>query len=238
MLLQQLVGGTPNDGLAAMQTQLFELRVREKQLDTELRGDHPKLDAIRKQIGQVQETLAGQDAERPQLVEALLSEQLATEASLKAQRLQLGEQLEQLSVELTELNDSEVEILELERDMQQLETDYLAYAEKRELARMDQQLKTDRISNLSIMQPATFVADHISPRPAKTLLMGAAAGFLLGCFVVFVPEQLDPRVRSLHGAYDSELDQLASIPQLPAGATVASNETAADESEAVPLNRE
>ena len=212
-LLRQLLGGAPSDGLDEMESQLFQLRVQQKEAVASLLPNHPRVKALRDQVKEVEDVLQSQEPERPQLVQAILAEELANVASYEAQRDKLQQQLAQAMASLTELNAVEVSILQQQRNIQQLESEYLAYVENKEQARMDAQLKADRISNLSVLQPATYVPDRISPRPAKTLLLGGICGCFLAGVLVLLSDRLDPTV---HAASDLpvhvEVSELRNVP--------------------------
>jgi len=195
-LLRQMVGGTPNDGLATMRQQLFELRVREQEVLSKFTPMHPIAISIREQVREVEEALKREEPDRQQLISALSAQEVANRASLAVQKEKLQTQLAELNSSLVALNENEIVIEELMRKEQQLETKYLAYVENTEEARMDQALRTDKISNVSIIQPATFEPTPVSPRKAVILALALVVGCLGGYLVVLLSDQLDPTPRT------------------------------------------
>ena len=192
-LLRQLLGGIPHDGLASMQDRLFELRMREQEVLSKRTEAHPMAIAIRAEVRHVEEALKREEPDRQEIVSALSAREVANRASLAVQKEELRAQLRQLSNALVALNEHELVIEKLTRDVQQLETQYLTYVENMEQARMDEALRADRISNVSIIQPATLMPKPVRPRTAMTLLLALLAGSLGAIVVAVLSEQADPR---------------------------------------------
>jgi uncharacterized protein involved in exopolysaccharide biosynthesis len=191
-LLRQMVGGTPHDGLARMQEQLFQLRMREQELLSKRTEVHPVAIAIREEVRKVEEALRREQPDREEIMAALSAREVADRASLEVQKEELQAQLDQLSGDLVALNEAEVVIEERARAVRQLEAQYLAYVENLEEARMDQALRADRISNVSILQPATLLLKPVRPRKAFILLLAFLGGSAGAFGLVLLSEQLDP----------------------------------------------
>ncbi len=222
-LLRQMVGGAPHDGLARMQEQLFELRMREKELLSKRTEAHPVAIAIREQVREVEEALRREQPDREEIMAALSAREVADRASLAVQKEELQAQLDQLSGDLVALNEAEVVIEERARAVRQLEAQYLAYVENLEEARMDQALRADRISNVSILQPATLVLKPVRPRKAFILLLAFLGGAAGAFGVVLLSEQLEPTSGiDEHAAPDLDSRRRAASPRVPQHASSAS----------------
>jgi uncharacterized protein involved in exopolysaccharide biosynthesis len=191
-LLKQMVGGIPNDGLAAMRGQLFQLQVHEEEVRSKYTGSHPVAAAVHQQVQEVSGELNREEPDRAHLVVAICAQDAANRASLAAQKDILQDQLGRLQRSLAKLNDDEVRIAKLSRSAQQIETQYLAYAGNKEQARMDQALRLERISNLSVIQPATLAILPVSPRKGITLFLAAVGGLLGGVLIALVSQQWRP----------------------------------------------
>jgi uncharacterized protein involved in exopolysaccharide biosynthesis len=191
-LLRQMVAGTPNDGLATMRQQLFELRIREQEVLSKYTEAHPTTITIRRQVREVEDALKAKEPDRGQLVSAMSAPEMAHRASLAVQKEKLQIQLDELNGKLLALNEDEIVIEERARNVNQLEAKYLAYVANLEEARMDQALRADRISNVSIIQPATFEPRPVRPSKAMTLLLALLGGAVGGVLVAFLSEQWDP----------------------------------------------
>ncbi len=94
-------------------------------------------------------------------------------------------------------NADELQIAELTRNLKRYEAEYQNYAEHLEQARIDQALEAERISNISIIQPATF-----EPKPVRTKsLLVAGCLLLLGLsLAVGLPLLLESRHRTTNDA--------------------------------------
>ncbi len=202
-----MVGGVPNDGLAAMRDRLFQLQVHEEEVRSKLSRSHPVAAAVHEEVEEVTGALNREEPERQYLIAAISAQDTANQASLAAQKQCLLNQLGLLQKSLATLNGDEVRIDKLMRNVLQIETKYLAYAENKEAARMDQALRIERISNVSIIQPATLVALPVSPRKALTLFLAILGGTLGGVLVIVLSEQWNQGAAS--GPARSRLRQAA-----------------------------
>jgi uncharacterized protein involved in exopolysaccharide biosynthesis len=215
-LLRQLLGGMPHDGLASMQDQLFRLRMREQEVLSKRTEAHPVAMAVRAEVRQVEEALQREEPDREEIMAALSAQEVANRASLAVQKEELQAQLGQLTGTLVALNQHEVVIEKLTREVEQLETQHLTYVENMEEARMDQALRDDRISNVSIIQPATFEPRPVHPRKATILLLAFLGGSLGACVVAVLSEQSDPTWRTSEDApADAALPGVAATARTP-----------------------
>ena len=80
--------------------------------------------------------------------------------------------LAQAEEKLKPLNDHALDIAQLQRQVDILEDKYRIHSEKLEQARVDEALEVERISNVNVVQPATFVEKPVSPRKLLTLMVG------------------------------------------------------------------
>ncbi|MEW4452974.1 GNVR domain-containing protein [Bremerella sp. JC817] len=191
-LLAQFVEGTPNDGLAAMRQRLFELRTQEKEILSKFTPSHPEAIAISQLVADVEQALSEAEHNRANLMQAVLARKQADEASLMVQQGKLRDQLVQLTSQLKQLNENEALIGSLSDEVTQLESKYLAYVGDREQARLDEALRTDQITNVSILQEATISPLAIRPQKATVLLLAGVIGMLAGLGIVLTSEQFNP----------------------------------------------
>ncbi len=193
-LLKQMVGGMPNDGLAAMRGQLYQLQVQEEQVRSKYTGLHPVAVAVHEQVQEAAGTLNREEPDRPHLVTAITAQEAANQAALAAEKQNLQNGLALLQRRLATLNDDEIGIAKLTRNVRQIETQYLACAENKEEARIDQALRMERLSNISIIQPATLEVLPVRPRKGLTLFLAALGGGLGAICVALASAQWQPRV--------------------------------------------
>jgi uncharacterized protein involved in exopolysaccharide biosynthesis len=220
-LLRQMVGGTPNDGLAAMHEQLFQLKVREEEVRSKYTDRHPAAIALGGQVREVNEDLKHDNPVRQDIIAALSARDVANRASLVAQEKSLIEQLNDLRKSLVALNHNELVIGELSREASSLTNKYLLYSGKMEEARMDQALRVDRISNVSVIEPATFVPTPVRPQKMMVLLVATLAGLLASFTMALLSEQFDQTLRTCAEVPTSRgLPGLAAIPRVSNGASL------------------
>jgi uncharacterized protein involved in exopolysaccharide biosynthesis len=217
-LLQQMVGGTPNDGLARMREQLFQLRMRQEEARSKYTDRHPAAIAMDGQIRDVNADLKEENPLRQEIIAALSARDVANQAALGAQEKSLAGQLRDLRRDLVTLNQNELGIEGLARESQRLENKYLLYCGKMEEARMDQALRADRLSNVNVIQPATFVPTPVRPNKPLILLAAILGGLLASLAMAMFSEQLDPTLRTCEDASRSlGLPGLAAIPHVTNG---------------------
>ncbi len=163
-LLKQLVGGQPNDGLAQMRDRLFQLQVQQEELRSKFSDSHPNIKAVNKQVQELTEILSSEDPEREQIILTLCADDEARQASLDAQEQSLRMKLNELQKSLSKLNEDEIQVTQAALKVRQLESKYIAYSANSEDARIDEALRDDKISNLSVIQPASLSPLAIFPQ--------------------------------------------------------------------------
>ncbi len=182
------VTGKANESLDEMRAQLFEMETLEKDLASKLKEGHPKLEAIQRQLAQLQEIFGEQQVERDEVTrtvnpayQRMLEESLLQQASLEA----LAEKKKALLVEQTDLlgeiallNTNEKKVRSLMNDVQILEARYARHAEKLEQARLDDVLEQQRITSVNIVQPASLEHRPVTPDKKFCAIFGVFAALL------------------------------------------------------------
>jgi uncharacterized protein involved in exopolysaccharide biosynthesis len=105
-------------------------------------------------------------------------------------------QQQDLQKELRRLNAEEIRIAELQREVDLSETRYRTYDEKLEQARINRSLDEERISSLSVIQPATYPAKPLGPRKLYVLALGMFVAFGAGVAVVIGLSYWNPVLQS------------------------------------------
>jgi len=190
-LVMEEESGFSNEAADGMRQQLYSLEIREGELIARYAEDHPFVVAIRKQIDDVKRIIEAEDPERmhsvtgvnpvyQQLQAAMVDEQ-AVAASLAAKTVPLLAKKADLDGRLQRLNNEEVLLAQLERQVQLLDAKYRTYSEYREQSRIDQELQAERISNINVVQAATLMEKPVRPKKGVMLGLGllmATAGAL------------------------------------------------------------
>jgi len=197
------VGGHPNQAADTMRSQLYEVQKQEAELASKFVGSYPLLEATRRQVKLLQETLAEQEPQRTQhtttlnpvhqqLEKDLLTEEAAA-GSLQAEIGSLCEQQALLQERFEALNAQEGNIAELERKVELLATNHRTYSVKLEQSRIEKALGGERITNVNVVQPASFVAKPVTPNKTMLLAIGMVAAVLLGYSIAALAECLERR---------------------------------------------
>jgi uncharacterized protein involved in exopolysaccharide biosynthesis len=185
-----------------MRQTLFSLEAQEHDLAAKMQNDHPRLIAVRQQVAELREVLKGQPAEHVQATEAinpsrqslelsLLTERSHAEALAAAERA-LASQLEQVRSEMSELNAQAVTIDELSQRVALAESNHKEYAQRLEQARINRTLDDERISSISLVQPASYVATAAGPRRSLVMALGFFVAVLCGIATTLAAAWLNP----------------------------------------------
>ena len=173
--------GMPHSKLAAMREQLFTLEMKEKEILSKYRAPHPYAVAIREEVASVKKLMQDEPPESQVTRGRNASHQdihltyLKTDsraASLRAEAAALRGQLVPARQELANLNDKEVHIVRLEREIALETANYKKYSEALEQARIDHELALQNISNLNVLQPPSYSITPSRPRPVINLGVG------------------------------------------------------------------
>ena len=109
-------------------------------------------------------------------------------ASLEARSSSLLERQQRLVRELEALNRQEGRLSELSESVALLRGNHREYAEKLEQARIDEALGEQRISNVNVVQPPTFVTKPVSPRKRLIVLLGVIVAAIASAGIALLTE--------------------------------------------------
>jgi uncharacterized protein involved in exopolysaccharide biosynthesis len=187
----------PNVAADGMRTELYKLQAIELDKSSRFTDDHPQVAAIRQQVRDLEAILDEQEPVRKQSTSALnpslqaLELQLFTERSLleslHGKADELARQQRQIQHELEVANSQDVQLVSLQRDVDLTEARFRESSQKLEQARTNDELDADNISNLTIVQPASYVTRPLGPRKAYVLALGMFVGLLgaIGIAAIF-----------------------------------------------------
>jgi len=196
----------PNLGADTMRAELYKLQILEKEASSHYTSEHPRVIALRRQVEETQGIFDQQEPNRNHTTkklsivhQAAQTELMTTQAlaaAHKAEAKSLEEQYASVMSKLRTLNDNESHITHLSRQVALLETSYSNYATHREQARIDAALEAGRISNVNIVQPASFVGKPTSPKLALSLLAGLIMASVGSVLLAFGVENFNRSLRS------------------------------------------
>lgn len=192
----------PNAAFDGMRQTLYQAEAREQELASKMNDNHPQLVAVRQQVADLRAILADQPIQRSQATEAAnptrqamdlaLANEQSSADSLRGRGRELLALRDQLQRELQKLNSHEGEINQLQQAVELAEAQHKEYAQKLELARINRSLDEERISSLSIVQPASYVAKSTGPRRLYVLTLGLIFAALSGFGAALVAAYLNP----------------------------------------------
>ena len=130
-------------------------------------------------------------------------------ASLRSKEAVLKTQLGDAMNEMRDFNDNEVRIADLQREIDMRAASYGRYTDNLRQAGIDQALETKRISNINIVQPASYQPKAVYPRVGRTLLFGLILASLSSIGVAMAAEANDHSFRSAE-----HIEQHLQIPVL------------------------
>jgi uncharacterized protein involved in exopolysaccharide biosynthesis len=198
--------GMANAAADGMRQQLYALEIHEQELATKYTDDHPQLQQVRGQIADAKGVLAQAQAPHTETktgpskpYEELKLQLLKAEpelAALHAKSERLQTQLSHERAAREKLNNEELQIARLQRDVQLEEASYRKYADSLEQARIDRAMAEGGKSNVGIVQPATFDLKPIKPNVMMNLAAGVILGALGALGLAFAAESWDDSIRS------------------------------------------
>lgn len=197
MIVLQQTTDQPQTVGQAMREKLYDLEVQEQQLASKFTDTHPKLVQVRKQIVEARSIADGVD-NRPavttginttyQAVENIILEREAAFVAQAAKIKAIKQDIEEAEAKLVSINQSEIDIKRLEREIDLVYKNYRTYSENLEQARIDNEIEAKKISSLNVMQEPTFVETPVSPKPLITLVLGTILSAILGMAVAIRSE--------------------------------------------------
>jgi succinoglycan biosynthesis transport protein ExoP len=215
--------GIGNYGAELMRSRLYELQLKEQDLLSKYNGDSNPVREIRRQIAEAQALLDKEDPTRTQVAKGLnesykqaqlaLIAEKATLSYLQAKASKQKALLASARNELKNINDSEVQLAQVERELSLQKDNYRKYNEKLEQARIDQALEMGKISNISVVQPATYPIKPVRPRKMLNLALGLFLGIFGALGLAFFSEYMDHTFKKPEDVEERlQLPMLASIP--------------------------
>lgn len=209
-----------------MRSRLYDLQLQERDLEVKYPNGNRMLEMVREQV---REGLAMLEKERSkpdrtekrtglnnarQQIQIELFREQANVAAMRSKLDNLHQAVAQARDSLRLLNDAEIRTVRLERDISLLTDSYNRYSTKLEEARIDQALKGERISNISIVQAATLPVVPMGPGRLLRLGLGLLLALAGGVGFAFFCEYLDHSIKTPEDVQEKlQLPTLASIPR-------------------------
>lgn len=115
-------------------------------------------------------------------------------ARLKAQLIRQDEELKTLEEQRAKALSIEPELARMQRELSAAEKNFALYNESLEKARIDRELDNSRISNIAIIEQATYNPSRVFPKSLLMILLAVPLSVLVGFLVVYLCYLLDQRI--------------------------------------------
>jgi uncharacterized protein involved in exopolysaccharide biosynthesis len=188
------------DSKDKMREKLYDLQIKEREVTSKFSKDHPVHQAIAEQVREAQVLYDSQVPERGQKTTGINSArqqidlarhmEKADHDSHEAKYSAMQTQYEAATQRMKDLNMDEVHLADLQRKVDQAEVAFKTYSEKMEQARLEQQLESQRISNINVIQAASFVEKPASPNRLLMLALGFVFASSGGIGIALLVEML------------------------------------------------
>lgn len=220
---QQLIG--------TLETRLVELELEEKELLAKYTDQSRLVMNIKDEIRVLKEKLkeqenksfgkkrSGSNPTYQKLQEELYRNEAELDA-LKAKSKTQKTQLVEYQVKLEKLNQIDTKLNQLEQNVDVNRQNYRLYLSKFEESRISDAMDAEKISSVSLIQPARLPRNPVSPNVKLNLLFAIFLGALGGIGIAFVLELLDDKIEKIEDVEKNlQLPVLASIPTFEKKAT-------------------
>lgn len=178
--------GAGNQGVDGMRQELFRQEIELESLLAKNTAQHPRVVELRNTIAKAKEILELDESSRTesvvgnnpiyeQLLASILTKRPLLE-SAKAKALYLTTELEKLQSTIRAFNDNQRQYDTLTREVGIADEKYRRYQRSLAQARVDFSLEENRLSNISVSQPATFAEKPVRPNKLINLILGIMLG--------------------------------------------------------------
>ncbi len=192
---------------SGMRQQVYALELEERSLATKYSADNPLLQQVREKLAGGQAILNQLESERvdesttPNPVRLRLQEELQRQqtkvAGLQANLELRQEQHAEVERKIHSILDSERDLGQIERDIKMADTRLDLLRTKNEEARVLAEMQQDRISNLSLFQPATLIERPASPNKKLLFLGFVVLGLTVGTSLALLQEHNSKRMQTV-----------------------------------------
>ncbi len=183
---------------------LVELELKERELLTKYTDESRLVQGVRDEIQMVRQRLANLDSTRYD----------AEMEALRARKQIQVAQLADYQRRLAELNQIETEFARLQQGVEIDRQNYKLYLRKFEQSRISEAMDTQKIANVSLIEPAKAPLKPVGPNIRLNMLLAVFTGGFGGLGLAFVSEYLDDSLEKDEDV-ENHLDVpvLASVPE-------------------------
>lgn len=200
------VTGRSNKAAEALKEKLIGLQLKEADLAARYPDHDRALIDVRKQIELANLALSKEVDTHTEITTAVDSNFQSIELAVDtekaqinafiAQRDSLRRKLENRKEKLGDLSEHEIALGRLQRALLMAENEYVAYRENLQRAKISADLDSDKVSNISIVQPPTQPVEPASPNLKLIALFGLLAGLFSGIVAALICEYFDGSLKT------------------------------------------
>jgi uncharacterized protein involved in exopolysaccharide biosynthesis len=209
--------------ISTLETRLMELKLKEKDLLSKYTDESRLVQSVKDEIAMVEKKLNEQEAKRYDnkrsginpVHQNLQQELLRGRADLKAVKAKIASQTDQLASyrnELDELDKIEVTYGQMKQEVEQDRQNHQLYLSKYEESRISDAMDSEKITSVSLAEPAHVPLKPVSPNKPLYLALALLLGSLGGLTLAFLAELLDDRLE--------DIDEIEAVLQLPVLASI------------------
>ena len=200
------VTGISNPAADNIKTRLVELRFQEADLAARYPDDDRGLSDIRQQITVAVNALSEEEETRAEITtgrdintDAIRLDVVKERSNLYAgmAQIQLLEREIQLrKANLDDYSRDEIELSRLERMVDIADQEYREYIAHHQRADISAALDSNKVSNVSVIQPASFSRMPVAPRKTLNLMLSILIGIVGGIGIAYLAEYADDSIRT------------------------------------------
>ena len=212
--------------LNTLEARLVELQLEEKKLLARYTDQSRPVTNVREEIYIVSQKLAEQEGKRYAskstglnlTYQNLQQTLLQNEAELNAIKAKAETQQVHLAVyqsQLDKLNQIEVDLNQLQQQVDVNRENYRLYLTKFEESRIADAMDSEKITNVSIIEPARAPRKPVSPKKMLNLILAIFLGAFGGLGLAFFLEYMDDKIEKVEDVEEAlGMPVLASLPEM------------------------
>ncbi len=204
----QVTKGMANNASDTMRTQLYNLEVQENDALSRLKPSHPRYEMLKQMVDESKKIVSDQGDAKEISVEAVnpIRQELETSyevalaetAGYQSRVDSLASSLAQAKDDLRRLSKDGLELARLTWESSLAEQNFLAHSKSLEESRMLDQLDSNNLSDVSIVQDASLQLKKTGPPRAMLAVVGCMLGLTLGLLQALLRDNPTPSPRPDH----------------------------------------
>jgi uncharacterized protein involved in exopolysaccharide biosynthesis len=198
--------------MSVIRNKVSELRLEEERLLSLYTEQNENVIKVRKELAQARQLLAKEEQIYHHKALATVGQNLSALKSREAEQENL---LSRYQDELNKVNSVEMRVTELERQVKINEDNYQLYLKKMEEARISNAMDTQKIANISVVEPALAPIKPIKPKKLLNIILSILLGIFASIGMAFSLEYFSHTLnRPEEVEQQASLKVLAAIPSI------------------------